>query len=713
MYSRLRLLVGISSIALCVSANFALAQIDEIIVTAEKREESIQNLPIAISAYDGTRLEKSGVDGVRDLVQIAPSLNIGDKGSETFITIRGIGSEVASIGSEPGVTVSQDGVVLARHLFFNADFLDVNRVEVLRGPQGTISGRNATGGAIKIVSNQPTEELTAGLNLTAGNYSKFGTEMFVSGPIATERLKGRIAFKSDHADGWLSDPGQDQDLGGEDLLHARGSLLAEITEDFSALLTVEGVRDRSLPQSTVNIGRADPAIPSIGEVLGVPDADVENLTILQSQRRDFEKDMYGTSLRLTWDVLPSTTVTSTTGYLKLDILDAQDTDGTLASLGDFPFWRWNLWQITEELTLVSDINDRLDLILGGLYLRESAEQPLEFVAATLGIAPGNFVVHPDQDLTSYSAYGQLRVNIVENLRASFGIRYTRDNKKYFEDGVIFAPVAGGTEESWSSVTPRFALDYDVTEDLTIYANVSRGFKAGGINTLTLGTNVFEPETVWNYEAGIKGNWFNDRLWAGLTGFHADYKNLQQQIYAAGPFGVPVASVINVPSADINGIELEANAAPAEGWQFGASVTWLDAKLGTFSSVDPADSMAKTFTDRDLPRSPTFQYTLSGEYSHPIGAFIGSLRADYSWRGDQFFTIFNNQLSQQEAYGLLNLNASFGTEDGRWGLSVFGRNVTDKRYLSNGFISPILPGIPMNLGSIGEPRTYGVTLSYTY
>ncbi len=698
------------------SASFAQTNsgIDEILVTAEKREERIPDLPIAISAYGGEDLNAAGVQGVRDLTQIAPSLNIGVKGSETFITIRGIGSEVASIGSEPGVTVSQDGVVLARHLFFNADFLDVNRVEVLRGPQGTISGRNATGGAIKIISNEPTDEFELGADVTVGNFSRFASRGFVSGPIETDRVRGRFAFSTDNAQGWLLDRGLRQELGSRRNVHIRGSLAVDFSDNFSALVILEGVRDRSLPQTTVNIGRADAAIPSIGEVLGVPDADVDNLSIFQSQARDHEKDMYGATLRLTWDPLPSTTITSTTAYLKLDIFDAQDTDGTLASLGDFPFWKWDIWQISEELTLVSQLSEQFDLILGGLYLRESAEQPLEFVATTLGIPPGAFVVNPDQDLKSYSAYGQIRYQIIEPLRFSFGIRYTRDEKSYFEEGIQFLPVSGGTQESWSSVTPRFALDYDPTDNITVYANVSRGFKAGGINTLTLGTNVFEPETVWNYEGGIKAGWFNDRLRTSIAGFHMDYTNLQQQLYGAGPFGVPVATVVNVPSADINGVEVELNAAPVEGLALAASATWLDATLGTFTSVDPADSLAKTFTDSDLPRAPDFQFAVSGEYTHPLGNFaMGSVRADFSWRDDQFFTIFNTPLSRQNAYGLLNLNVGVESFDGDWAINVFGRNVTDKRYFENGFISPILPGTPMNLASIGEPRTFGATFSYRY
>jgi len=217
----------------------------EVVVTAEKRPERISRLPVAISAYGGQALSNAGVQGVRDLETLAPSLEITSKGSETYISIRGIGTQVASIGSEAGVTVSQDGVVFARDLFFDTDFLDVQRVEVLRGPQGTISGRNSTGGAINIISNRPTGKAEGALDLTAGNYSRFAADGYLSGPLAGDRLLGRLAVGYDRMDGWLTNSFLDQKEGSVDRLHGRLTLLANLGDKLEAVLRVDGVQDNS------------------------------------------------------------------------------------------------------------------------------------------------------------------------------------------------------------------------------------------------------------------------------------------------------------------------------------------------------------------------------------------------------------------------------------------------------------------------------------
>jgi iron complex outermembrane receptor protein len=714
MRIRVGLLAGAAAIA-PVSAQGTGSE--EIVVTAEKRSERVQDLPIAMSAYSEAALKAAGVDGVRGLPSQAPSLNIGTKGSETFITIRGIGSEIASIGSEPGVTVAQDGVSFARHLFFNADFMDVERVEVLRGPQGTISGRNATGGAINVITRRPTEEFEASVGATIGSYERFGTEGFVSGPLDGEKLMGRFAFATERSNGWVKDEYQDQRLGTVDKVHARASLLTAPSENFEAHLIVEGLIDNSLPLSTGNIGRARPDVPSLGEQFGVPDFDVEHLRQEANQRRDYELEQYGASLIMTWDINPAVRLTSTTGYWRLDIDDPQDTDGTMVSIGDFPFWQWHLRQVSEELTLTADLTDRLDLIVGGQYLDESAEQPLEYVATLLGIGPGLYRVFPEQDLDSYAAYGQLRYRLTDELRLTAGIRYTRDEKTYFEDGFIFGPIAGGGEDDWEAVTPRFAIDWQPNDDVTVFANIARGFKAGGFNTLNFApVDIFEPEFVWSYEAGVKATLDDGRVRAGATAFLMDYSSLQETVYSPGPGGIPVAGVENVPSATINGIELEVDADITDALRVAFSGTWLDATVDEFSTVDPlyAELGEQDFSGNRLARSPEWQFTLTGEYTVPVsGTLAATFRADYSWRSHQYFELFNHELAAQDSYGLLNMSAALEPDDGSWSVSLFGRNLTDERYLTNGFVSVIIPSAPLNLGSPGEPLTIGASFAVRY
>ena len=696
------------------------ATVDEVVVTAEKRTERISKLPIAISAYSGETLANAGVQGVRDLATQAPSLEIANKGSETYISIRGIGSQVASIGSEAGVTVSQDGVVFARDLFFDTDFMDVERVEVLRGPQGTISGRNSTGGAINVLSNRPTTDLHGGLELTAGNYGRFAANGFVSGPIVGDKLLGRLAVSYDKADGWLTNTFLNQKEGSIDKLHGRLTLLANVTSNLQAMLRVEGLQDNSTPQSVESRGRARPDVPSLAEYFGVPDTNLKDLTFEANQRRDYARGQYGTSLQLAWQISPTTRLTSTTGFWKVDIRDIQDTDGLIVSIGDFPKWSWHLWQTTQEVTLTSDLTSRFDLVAGGLYLRERARQPLEYVASDLQPVPipaGFYITYPQQDLTSYSGYAQLRYRITDQLQASVGARYTEDEKVYFEN---FGPgvFMGGGTKSWGAATPKFAVNYTVSPQLMVYASVSQGFKAGGFNTLLnfAPVNVFNPEFVWNYEGGVKAGLFDGRLRAAATVFHMDYTNLQQTIYKAVPGGGVTAAVENVAKATIDGAELELDGRVTNRLKFGLSGTWLDARIDKLLTADPIypELGPRNLAGNILPEAPSWQFDVTAQYDIPLPDDLTlSLRGDYSWRDKQFFDFYDHPLVSQGAYGLLNLNASLSTADARWKLSLFARNAADQRYFNYGAASALIPGLPMNTGSIGDPRMFGASIAYKY
>ncbi len=699
--------------------------LEEITVTAEKRSESIQDLPIAISAYSGATLQHAGVEGLRGLGAQAPSLQIGALGAETFISIRGVGAEVNNIGAESGVAVAQNGVVFARHVLFDAEFLDVARVEVLRGPQGTISGRNSTGGAVNVITNAPTEQFAAAVETTIGNYNRFASSGYLSGPIADGRLLARLALRTDHADGWLNNSFLNEKQGSRDKVHARACLAAHLRDNVEATLHIEGLHDQSLPQRIANVGRARPDAASLGEVFGVPDFDLDALRLEAGQRRDYERKQYGASLGLTVDLDGGATLTSTSGYWTADILDSGDADGTRVSIADNPLAKFEIWQASQELTLTADLTDRLDLILGGLYLRENARQPLAFVAEVVGIAPGLFLTYPEQDLSSYSGYTQLRYKLAPSLRLSAGVRYTYDSKEYFEEGFRFGPIAGGGRDSWDALTPRLALDYQPSDAVTLFANVARGFKAGGFNTLNFDpVDVFNPEFVWSYEAGAKISSLDDRVRTAATAFFMDYTDLQQVVFR-NIDGTVVSNIENAAKASIMGVELELDAQLSESFRLGLAATWLDTEFDELRAADPVYPELGTLdpstglptrdlSGNELARSPAWQLIASGEYTLLLrSGLMGSLRADYNWRDDQFFNFYNHELVSQAAYGVLNLNASVQSEDGRWRVSVFVRNALDERYLTNALETAILPGVPTNLGHAGEPRMYGASVAFKY
>ncbi len=695
--------------------------LEEIIVTAEKRAESLQDIPIAISAFTGESIERSGVTGIQDLKQVAPSLQFSEtQGIEMYVSIRGVGSDLRNVGAEPGVTITQDGVPFSNQVLFDADFFDVERVEVLRGPQGTINGRNATGGAINIHLKRPTDEFEAGLKATVGNYDRMALEGHLSGPIMGSGVRGRLAVRSDRSDGWLTNTYRNENHFETDKIQIRGSLLADLAENVEAYLVLDGMIDRGSIASALDLGPLRPDTPSFSEVLGVPGLDRENLEYQANYPNTRKVENYKASLKLTWDISPSTTVTAISGYVDYKQNRQDDFDGTIIDGSSFDSTVVDVWQLSQEVTLTADLTDRLDVVAGGLYMRATVEEPLDFGLPFAGFPLGSFILLPEQDLNSYAVYTQWRYRLSDELRVSLGGRYTHDRKDYYEEDIILGTSATLEDtQNWGAFTPRLSLDYTPTNDLTFYASIARGFKAGGFNTFgTVGgnPNSFKPEYVWSYEVGLKSNWLENRVRSAISGFYMDYTDLQQSLLIIiGDAAIPTQTVRNASSAKIYGVEMELEALVSDNFKLNASGTWLDATYGDLLSNDQVfpELGERDLTGNRLVRSPEWQFSVSGDYSVDVGENLElRLRADYQWQDRIYFSFYNHQLDSQAAYGLLNLSASLGSLDGKWVLTAFGRNVLDKRYDAGSYVQNI-GGVLERYGDIGAPRMYGLSLAYNF
>ncbi|WP_454762254.1 TonB-dependent receptor [Caulobacter segnis] len=706
--------------------------LEEVVVTAEKRAEGLQNIPIAITAVSGATLQRAGVREVGDLVQLTPSLQFGTRSTNVFIALRGIGQAGQDIGSQSGVTVSLDGVPLLNHFMMNPAFFDVERVEVLRGPQGTIAGRNATGGAINIHSRTPTDDPSGEVAVTLGNYNRTSVRGFVNGPIS-DHVSGRLAFQTDRADGWLKNAYLGRRNDDTDLTQLRGTLLFKPSDAFSVRALAEYARDRSDPSFALLLGRAVPNTPTPDELPGYayPRNDIKNLTAYYNEpnRRDVED--IRTSILATWVLSPDLTVTSTTGLIRHDIdLQDIDNDGTPAPTSRFDLIGLYAKQVTQEFTATATLGERADLVGGLFYMHGDSSEPLYLSTAAVKNA---LVLLPSETLNSYAAYAQLRYRLTDSLRATIGGRYTSDKKDYYLNAVS-SSIIKTAKDAWNAFTPRFVLDYAPSEKALVYASVSRGFKSGGFNTLgdvNQPVNFFDPEYVWNYEVGTKATLFDKRLRFGLTAFYADYTNLQASIFRVNEAtGVRFPKVENSPTAKIKGVEFEFEAAPVNGLRLTGSATRLDATYGRFCNNDPlfpnlptapgcvgatlADGKplppgAVDLSGNRLTQAPKWQASLSGEYSFPIsGDLQVTARADYKWQSKVYFDFYNNPLNAQQAYGLLNASVAVATADRDWSLSGWVRNAADKRYVSQS--NTRVAANPSKIGSIGTPRMYGVTLS---
>ncbi len=716
--------VGANAAAESTSVDARQNVIEEVVVTAVKRKEGIQDIPIAISALSGETLSRRGVSGLLDLQKQTPSLQIGNDGHQVFVTMRGIGSEVANIGAASGVSFSQDGVVYGRNVLFDANFLDVDRVEIVRGPQGTINGRNATGGAVHVHSNLPGESFEAAIKGTVANYDRRALEGYVNGALG-DRLYGRLAFKVDHADGWIDNRLLDEEYEDRDKTHVRASFLTPITDSFEALLIIDSIQDDSIRQGTFSDGRSLPGVPSFAETSGVPQIDADDLEFEGDSVTDSDKEQLSLTLQMTWDISPRATLTSTTGYIDYELTRAYDCDGTSLSVCGFSQLDFEVEQFSQELTLTADLSDDVDLILGGLYLTDDSAEPANFFSEEfVGLPPDLFVVTPKQELTSYAIYSQIRYAFAENWQLSVGARYTEDEKDYEEvppAGSIVGPI-GPASDSWDDITPRIAIDYTPTDDLTVYASAAKGFKAGGYNAFAAELNVFDPEEVWSYELGFKAKWLDDTLRVAGAGFFMDYQDLQQNVFGLGGGFLP--RILNSGEAEIKGIELEVEATLGEHWRFNFAGTWLDAEFTELRTadniqpelgvVDPTTGLnVRDLSGNPLPRAPELQINTGIEYETNLSNFlILSVGVDYSWRDDATFTIYNRDTSSQDSYGLLNAFINLQTTDGRWDITAFGQNLEDERYVLNRSETAAgLAPVADTRSSFGAPRMYGISVEY--
>jgi len=710
--------------------------LEEVVVTAEKRAEGLQNIPIAITALSDATLQKAGVKEVGDLVQLTPSLQFGTRSTNVFIAMRGIGQAGQDIGSQSGVTVSLDGVPLLNHFMMNPAFMDIERVEVLRGPQGTIAGRNATGGAINIHSQGPTSDNDGSLSLTAGSRERLGLKGYVNGSFS-DKLSGRLSFQREEAEGWLKNDFIGKRNDDTDVTEVRGQLLFKPTDTFRIRTLVDYTHDRSDPGFAQILGRADPARPTVTELptYTFPRNDPDRRTFYFNEPNHRDVKDFRATAAVTWDLSPGMTLTSTTGFIRHDIdLTDLDVDATPAPNSRFDLIGLYAKQVTQEFTLTADLGERADIVAGVFYMRGDSSEPLYLSLPTFK----NYLVYlPKETLDSYAAYAQFRYQLTDKLRATVGGRYTIDDKSY----KMASSVAGvgrlmSDSGKFKAFTPRVALDYTPTDETLMYASVSRGFKSGGFNTLgdvTLPVNRFNPEYVWNYEVGLKAMMFDRKLRMSLTGFYADYTNLQQTVFRLNDATqVRFPRVENSTSATIKGVELEGEATPVTGLRLTGAVTYLDADFGFFCNNNPLfpsvptspscvgvtrdgqplPSGAVQLKGNTLTQAPQWQYNVSAQYTFPVSdTFNLTGRVDYKWQSRTYFDIYNNPQNSQAGYGLLNGSIELATQDRAWSLLAWVRNAADKRYVSQGSA-----GSGANAaitGSLGIPRMSGLTLSHRF
>jgi iron complex outermembrane receptor protein len=689
--------------AAAMAADAGGAHLEEVIVTATKSGATqMQKTAIAMSAVTAADVERSGLTNVKDLVQFTPSLQAPQNNVFAQIYIRGIGSNNIFNGSDPSSTVQVDGVYIARPFAQFGNFLDVERVEVLRGPQGTLYGRNSVGGTINVISRAPSETLTGRVQLVAGNYGIVQEQAYVSGPIVADKVLFSVAQNYLRHDPFRENitPGGN-DVDSQDQGSVRAQLLVRPTDRIEATTRVDLTYADYSPMGYAKILR--PYDAATNSILG----DYSKVAL----------NSVGSGLVTTGGVAEEVNVRldggmsfkSITAYRRNTTKTFTDTDSTDRPI-TYSLTGERQSQFSQEFNL-SGKTDRLDYVLGLYYLNEKIRTNSIISQLVAGTYTGIF---PSSLVNAYAVYAQGSYHFTDRLSAIVGGRYSTEEKIFNGNVGSYvaatrlpngrAPTIYRGKGEYEAFTPKIGLDYRFTDRIFGYASATRGFKSGGFNqtsTTAAASLGFAPEKLWSYEAGLKTEWLDRRLRLNGTVFHYDYTDLQVQNFITPG----VTDISNAATAKVDGVELEAAAKPTQNLSLTANLAYLDARYDYFPRASGAGGVTIDASGNRLSASPEWSGNLVAQYDWPLatGAVI-SLRGEAFYQSRSYFVASNDPLQSQGAYSLFNGSLTYSFPDNRTQIALWGRNLGDEQYVTGtATISPVVSGRP------GEPRTFGVRI----
>lgn len=677
--------------------------IEEITVTAEKREASSQTVPIAITAMTGADLDRAGVQSTYDLQFSVPTLVISTNTTFAQAYIRGVGTDIASIGSDPSVAVNIDGVYVARPSAAFQEFYDVARVEVLKGPQGTLYGRNATGGVINIISELPSNSAEVKADVMAGNYGHIRLRSSVSGPLIEERLSGRLSLLFNDHKGFTKNLFDGKRVDDQHVWGGKSAFALSPSDTVKIMLAADyGSENDSRGDAIKVLSNDAPAAIFGGTVPSDP------REVLLDLRPKMDMKNYGASATVQWE-MPNVALTSISAYRGSKFNLVLDVDGTQLSFFHHNPDEENSDTYSQELRLESADGGPFEWVVGLYGFREDASA---FYNLQLPLA--GLTIRPDADnrTDAYAVFGQSTYHFSDQFAVTAGLRYSDEKKRHNLVNFINGAAAGVSNDkaTFDAFTPKFGLEYSPNDSTLIYASATRGFKSGGFNSTAIqAPQSFKPEFVWNYEAGLKTTTLDGRLRSNFAAFYYDYSNLQ-----VNKFDGNIVTLTNAAKATIKGLEADVTALPAEGLEISIGLSYLNAKYDRFVTDDPDRPLLGpvNLEGNRLVRSPRFSFNGAIQYSRQIGdigVFTG--RIAYQYRGKYFFTPYNDPSVAESGYGLVNSTIDYSpSEDSPWKAGAYVENIGNKVYYQNMLRSGFLVG---TVGFLGAPRTYGVHFSYEY
>jgi iron complex outermembrane receptor protein len=747
------------SAALIWSGNISAQEVvlEEITVTAQKREQSLQEVPLAISAFTGDFLRDANIDDVRGLVDFTPGFSGRTEDSFTdALAMRGIVTNDFGIGGDPSVAVFLDGIWTGRTGGVQTAFYDVARAEVVKGPQGTLFGRNAIAGAVSIYTNQPIDEFEGNVDLTVAEYSHFEGSATVNVPLNEEwYFRGSIYGLSN--DGYLDNLAGGDELGFHEIFSTR--LALRYSGDVTDAVFTVAYEDRSQDPSVYWVPAA-----------GLPE-DVVNIDLADN---GFDKsEIFTFSAIINWSLDNDASITSLTGYKSYEFDYLEDYDGGPTQVNDYRQFN-DVSYFSQELRFNSPDDQRLTWFAGGSVYQEKIDGFFEFIyteddlCRAIGISDApdfdgpvsgctdpNFEAYwgdsidPDAllsdkaeqsyvnvDSQGWAIYGDFTFSFTEKLDLTLGARYTYDKKKIRSQVLDSGGALGNNfnyefytngfvsnSDSWNEFTPRLALNYFATDDVTLYFNAAKGYKSGGFATFGFdlhgeevdddgaappGTTpvVFEPEDITSYEVGAKTRLLDNRMQLNVALFQYTYKDLQMVYFDTGS-----SLVANVGKAEGQGLEADMRWLPSERWDVYLSLSLLDTEITDAADIEELGACGSC-QGNNLPFAPEVSGSAIVTYLHPVANGEMFFTTEYVYQDDMFGGPDNIPDATVDSWNRFTLRVGYASARD-WRLTLWVENLTDETYFERGWENADENnqygyGLFNEMVWPAKPRTFGVT-----
>ena len=726
--------------------------LEEIVVTAQKKEDTIQTVPIAITAVGGDVLDERAIVNLESLQGLVPGAQIGQFANTphgAVFNIRGMGVIEPDPYAGSAVMVTIDGVPQYFNMTSLVDLFDVDRVEVLRGPQGTLFGANSTGGVVNIITKSPENEYSGKAQVTIGDWNRFDVKAAANLPI-NDKTSLRLSALHTGRDGFIENVYDGSDIGEINVNSIRATLGYDSGEDFSLTWSTEILRSKNgspyvgagtLPGEAEYIAPGTEMGPHGGKMYtsyclpaGTPCKARDPYQSANSSDPNMsDMNIDATTLTMVWENTRFGTITSISSFKQFDLHEYTDQDGTVAFLASTDR-RTDGDQMTQEIRINTEISDNAELIYG-LFLQEDNyfhSQNFRIQFASPGFSQ---VTEQDQERSSQAVFAHGFIDLSDRLRLQVGGRYSREEAdmkvdvthfisldgvaRYFGDdrladfGIDFGTQA---KDDWTDWSAKVGLDYQVSDNVLAYGHISRGFKSGGfVGRITIPEDIgpYDPETVETIELGIKSDLLDDRLRLNVNIFKNDYQDLQLALiyFTKNALGVDVNgnSILNAADATTQGIEVEFLAAVTENLRINGSFTYLDAEYDDFPYPAP-DDPNRNLAGYRLQNAPETTASFGFDYTWDVTNGDVTLSALYKYNDEKFNTsLFNTARATIQETDIIDANLIWRPASENWSMNFWVKNLADEHYISSVFDAPGVLAIVNFL----PPREYGLSFDLNW